>query len=52
MPRLPARVPADGLWEADSTVMQSLQALVDRNAQLSEQLERLQTFRLPKGDTK
>ena len=26
-PRLPARVPADGLWEADSAVMQRLQAL-------------------------
>lgn len=41
-PRLPARVPADGLWEADSSVMQRLNALVERNARLSEQIQRLQ----------
>lgn len=50
-PRLPARVPADGLWEADSAVMQRLQALVERNAQLAEQLQGLQPSRMPKGDT-
>lgn len=48
-PRLPARVPADGLWEADSAVMQRLQALIERNAQLSEQLQRMQSTALPKG---
>lgn len=50
-PRLPARVPADGLWEADSAVMQRLQALVERNAQLAEQLQGLQPSRMSKGDT-
>ena len=48
-PRLPAKVPADGLWEADSAVMQRLQALVAHNAQLSEQLQRLQNTPLSKG---
>lgn len=48
-PRLPARVPADGLWEADSAVNQRLQALIERNAQLSEQLQRIQSNALPKG---
>ena len=48
-PRLPAFVPADGLWEADSTVMQRLQALNQRNAQLSEQLQRIQNHPVPKG---
>lgn len=48
-PRLPARVPADSLWEADSAVMQRLQALMQRNGQLSEQLQRLQSSSLPKG---
>lgn len=48
-PRLPAKVPADGLWEADSAVMQRLQALVSHNAQLSEQLQRLQNTPLSKG---
>lgn len=48
-PRLPARVPADGLWESDSAVMQRLQALVERNAQLSEQLQRLQNTSPSKG---
>ena len=48
-PRLPAHVPADGLWEADSTVQQRLQALIERNAQLSEQLQRVQSNALPKG---
>ena len=48
-PRLPAFVPADGLWEADSAVMQRLQALAQRNAQLSEQLQRIQNNPLPKG---
>lgn len=48
-PRLPAHVPADGLWEVDSTVMQRLQALIQHNAQLSEQLQRLQNNPLPKG---
>ena len=48
-PRLPARVPADGLWEADSAVQQRLQALIERNAQLSEQLQRIQSNALPKG---
>lgn len=48
-PRLPAKVPADGLWEADSAVMQRLQALVAHNAQLSEQLQRLQSTPLSKG---
>ena len=50
-PRLPARVPADGLWEADSAVMQRLQALAQRNAQLAEQLQSLTSPRMPKGDT-
>ena len=40
-PRLPARVPADGLWEADSAIMQRLNALLERNARLSEQIQRL-----------
>ena len=48
-PRLPARVPADSLWEADSDVMRRLQALTQRNAQLSEQMQRLRTPSLPKG---
>ena len=48
-PRLPARVPADGLWETDSAVNQRLQALIERNAQLSEQLQRIQSNALPKG---
>jgi len=48
-PRLPARVPADSLWEADSSVMQRLQALTQRNAQLSEQMQRLRNPSLPKG---
>lgn len=48
-PRLPARVPADSLWEADSAVMQRLQALMQRNGQLSEQLQRLQSPSQPKG---
>jgi hypothetical protein len=48
-PRLPAKVPADGLWEADSAVMQRLQALVAHNAQLSEQLQRLQNTPVSKG---
>lgn len=48
-PRLPARVPADGLWEADSAVMQRVQALNQRNAQLSEQMQRLRNPSLPKG---
>ena len=48
-PRLPARVPADGLWEADSAVMQRVQALNQRNAQLSEQMKRLRNPSLPKG---
>ena len=48
-PRLPARVPADGLWETDSPVQQRLQALLQRNAQLSEQLQRLQSQPVPKG---
>jgi len=50
-PRLPARVPADGLWEADSAVMQRLQSLIERNAQLSEQLQRLQSNTPLKGST-
>lgn len=48
-PRLPARVPADGLWETDSAVQQRLQALMERNAQLAEQLQRIQSNALPKG---
>lgn len=48
-PRLPAHVPADGLWEANSAVQQRLQALMERNAQLSEQLQRIQSNALPKG---
>lgn len=48
-PRLPARVPADGLWETDSPVQQRLQALLQRNAQLSEQMQRLQSQPAPKG---
>ena len=48
-PRLPARVPADGLWESDSAVQQRLQALMERNAQLAEQLQKIQSNALPKG---
>lgn len=48
-PRLPARVPADALWETDSAVMRRVQALIQRNAQLSEQMQRLQNSPLPKG---
>ena len=48
-PRLPAFVPANGLWEEDSVVMQRLQALMQRNAQLAEQLQRIQNNPLPKG---
>jgi hypothetical protein len=48
-PRLPAFVPADGLWEEDSAVMLRLQALIQRNAQLSEQLQRIQNHPAPKG---
>lgn len=48
-PRLPARVPADGLWESDSAIMQRMQALIQRNSQLSEQLQRLQSPSLSKG---
>lgn len=41
-PLLPAWVPADRLWEDDSAVAQRLQALLQRNARLNEQLQRLQ----------
>lgn len=41
-PKLPARVPADRLWEDDSAVMQRLQALQQHNARLTEQLQKLQ----------
>lgn len=41
-PQLPARVPADRLWEDDSAVMQRLQALQQQNARLTEQLQKLQ----------
>lgn len=48
-PRLPAFVPADKLWEPNSAVAQRLKALLDRNAQLTEQLQRLQNSPLSKG---
>lgn len=48
-PRLPARVPADRLWEDNSVVMQRLQALQEHNARLTEQLQRLQSPASLKG---
>lgn len=48
-PRLPARVPADRLWEDDSAVMQRLNALQEQNARLAEQLQRLQPSAPLKG---
>lgn len=50
-PRLPAHVPADGLWEADSAIARRLQSLMERNAQLGEQLQRLQGKTPLKGHT-
>lgn len=49
VPQLPARVPADRLWEDDSVVMQRLQTLQQENARLSEQLQRIQHPALSKG---
>ena len=48
-PKLPARVPADRLWEDDSAVMQRLQALQQQNARLTEQLQKLQHPAAQKG---
>lgn len=48
-PKLPARVPADRLWEDDSAVMQRLNALLQQNARLAEQLQRIQHPAHPKG---
>lgn len=42
-PKLPARIPADRLWEDGSAVMQRLGALQEQNARLAEQLQRLQS---------
>ncbi len=49
VPMLPARVPADRLWEDNSAVMQRLQALQQENARLSEQLQRIQHAAHSKG---
>ena len=48
-PKLPARVPADRLWEDDSVVAQRLNALLQHNARLAEQLQRLQSPARSKG---
>lgn len=48
-PKLPARVPADRLWEEDSIVAQRLNALLQHNARLAEQLQRLQSPVRSKG---
>ncbi len=48
-PKLPARVPADRLWEDDSAILQRLGALQEQNARLAEQLQRLQSPARLKG---
>jgi len=48
--QLPARVPANRLWEDDSEVAQRLNDLLQRNARLAEQLQRLPSSVRSKGE--